>query len=405
MTIELALDTPAPGDEAWSVTQLVTALRNRVNELPVLWVEGEVSDFRKSSLGHWYFTLKDRAASIKCMVWSDDARKLREAPVEGLKVFVQGRLAIYVEKGSLQFTVKQLLPRPEGGFHALKRERARVALEKAGLLDPARKRALPLLPMKVGVVTSGEGAAWHDIVSVVTRRWPCCELFLIRTRVQGEDAPRGIVRAIALANRYESLDVLIVGRGGGSKEDLQAFDDEFVARAVAQSRVPTISAVGHEVDTTLTDLVADVRAATPSAAAEKAVPDRADLARHLDRMRAHLSQATAGRVRTADARLAASAARIQSAVSRRVERAAALLRSASQRMGACIDARLAADRARAETLGAALDALSPLKVLVRGYSVARDGEGRVLKTVADFPAGRNFRLRVTDGEVNAQVLK
>jgi exodeoxyribonuclease VII large subunit len=402
VTLPLGLETPAPEDKAWSVTELVTALRNRVNELPVLWVEGEVSGFKKSNLGHWYFTLKDRTAAIACMVWADDARRLREAPEEGMKVFVHGRLAIYVERGQLQFTVKQLLPRPEGGFHALKVERARKNLEKDGLLDPARKRPLPLFPTRIGVVTSREGAAWPDIVAVVGRRWPHCELILVATRVQGEDAPRAIVRALALADRFDGLDVLIVGRGGGSKEDLQAFNDESVARAVAASRVPTISAVGHEIDITLTDLVADFRAPTPSAAAEKAVPDRADLRRHLEGIRAHLTQAAGLRVGAASDRLTAAGARINGAVSRRIERADARLRAAAQRMTASCEARIARGRSQSERLAASLDALSPLKVLDRGYAVARDDAGRVLKAVTDFPDGKVFRLRVTDGEVRAE---
>ncbi len=402
MNLELGFDAPAADEEAWSVTQLVTALQNRVNELPTLWVEGEVSGFKQSGLGHWYFTLKDRTASISCITWSDDARRLQAPPEEGMKVFVHGRLAIYRERGQLQFTVKQLLPRPEGGFHALKVERARKALEKDGLFDPARKRPLPPFPARIGVVTSAEGAAWPDIVAVVTRRWPCCELVLIHTKVQGDDAPRAIVRALGIANRFAGLDLLIVGRGGGSKEDLQAFNDEAVARAVAGSRVPTISAVGHEIDTTLTDMVADLRAPTPSAAAEKAVPDRAELRKYLDGIRAHLTQAAGGRMRAASSRLAGAAARIDAAVGRRVERADARLRSAGQRMAASCASRVAKGRAQSERLGASLDALSPLKVLDRGYAVARDDAGRVLKTVADFPAGRKFRLRVTDGDVRAQ---
>jgi exodeoxyribonuclease VII large subunit len=402
VTLPLGLEAPAPDDKAWSVTELVTALRNRVNELPVLWVEGEVSGFKKSGPGHWYFTLKDRAASISCMIWSDDARRMPAPPEEGMKVFVHGRLAIYVDRGQLQFTVKQLLPRPEGGFHALKIERARQQLEKDGLFAPERKRALPRFPSCIGVVTSAEGAAWPDIVAVVRRRWPHCELVLIRTRVQGDDAPRAIIRALALANRFDGLDLLIVGRGGGSKEDLSAFNDEHVARAVAASRVPTISAVGHEIDTTLTDMVADLRAPTPSAAAEKAVPDRAELRKQLDGIRAHLTQAAGGRVRAASSRLQAAGARINAAVTRRIERADSRLRSASQRMASSCEARVVKGRALSEKYAAQLDALSPLKVLDRGYAVARDDAGHVLKAVADFPDGKHFRLRVTDGEVRAE---
>jgi exodeoxyribonuclease VII large subunit len=211
VNLELGLEAAAPEDKAYSVTDLVMALRNRINELPPLWVEGEVSGFKKYPSGHWYFTLKDVRAAISCVIWADDARKLREPPEEGLKVYAHGRLSIHVERGSIQFAIKQLLPRTEGGFHAVKRARTLAAIEKDGLLDPARKRPLPAFPSRIGVVTSAEGAAWKDICAVVTRRWPCCELFLVRALVQGDGAPRAIIRAIDIANRFGSLDVLIEG--------------------------------------------------------------------------------------------------------------------------------------------------------------------------------------------------
>jgi exodeoxyribonuclease VII large subunit len=376
-------------------------VRSFVQQLPAVWVEGEIDSVKTGRNGQVYFTLKDRKSQMSCVVWGDDARRMN-APEEGLKVFARGFLTVFANRGSLQFTVKQLLPTSEGGFHALKLARAREALEKDGLFAPERKRALPEFPGRIGVITSGEGAAWHDIVAVVQRRWPFCELVLIAARVQGAEAPGSLVRALELANRCESLDVLIVGRGGGSKEDLSAFNEERVARAVAASRVPTISAVGHEIDITLTDLVADVRAPTPSAAAEKAVPDRLALLRHLEFLRVHLGQAASGRLETAGARLSAVAGRMEGAVSRRTVDADHRLRTAQRRMSAGVDARLLRGRASADRLAASLDALSPLKVLGRGYSVARDSHGHALRSVAEFPPGTRFRLRVTDGEVAAR---
>jgi exodeoxyribonuclease VII large subunit len=382
VNLELGLETPAPTEKPYSVSQLVLALQQRVAQLPVLWIEGEISDFSAARSGHWYFKLKDRQSCIQCMVWADDVRKYRlEKPADGLKVYVHGRLDVYTAKGELRFVVRQLLPTPEGGFHALQLERVRAALEKDGLFDPARKRALPALPACIGVVTSADGAAWHDIVAVVRRRWPACELILVPTRVQGSDAPRNIVRAIELANRFARLDILIVGRGGGSAEDLNAFNDEAVARAVAAARVPTISAVGHEVDTTLTDLVADVRAPTPSAAAEKAVPDRGELLRLIGGLGAHIDRAISGRVRGTRRQLEEALYRMQSRC----------------------DSKLARLQATADRYGASLEALSPLKVLERGYAVARGDDGRVLKRTADLPTGKAFRLRVQDGEVRGRV--
>jgi exodeoxyribonuclease VII large subunit len=220
--------------------------------------------------------------------------------------------------------------------------------------------------------------------------------------VQGEDAPRDLVRAMDLANRFDRLDVLIVGRGGGSKEDLWAFNDERVARALAASRVPTISAVGHEIDTTLTDLVADVRAPTPSAAAEAAVPDRADVARRLAALRAHLTQAAGGRMEAAGSRLSLVRSRMAAAVTRRTQNVDHRLRSAAMRMAASCETRLARDASRLERYAASLHALSPLKVLDRGYAVARSEAGRVLRRLADFAPAMPFRLRLADGEVSAR---
>jgi exodeoxyribonuclease VII large subunit len=402
MNLELSLDTPAEADRPFTVTEVVEGARLLVQQMPTVWVEGEVSGFKAWSGGQWYFTLKDRASAMSCVVWRDDARAMKAEPEDGMKVFARGHFTVFTKRGQLQFTVRQFLPTSEGGFHALLLERARRALEKDGLLDLERKRALPPFPRRIGVVTSPEGAAWGDIVSVVTRRWPGCELVLIGARVQGREAPRELVRALRLADRLAGLDVLIVGRGGGSKEDLVAFNDEQVARAVAASRVPTISAVGHEMDTTLTDLVADVRAPTPSAAAEKAVPDRIALLRMLDGMGAQLSQAIGGRRAAVAARLAGLGRRLDASVARRIQGVGHRLSTAAMRMDSSCDARIARGRALAERLGAALDALSPLKVLDRGFAVARDADGRVLRRMEDFPAGRAFRLRVTDGEVNAR---
>jgi len=402
VNLELSLESPAAEDRPFTVTEVLEGARALVQQMPTVWVEGEVSGFKVYGAGQWYFTLKDRASAMSCVIWRDDARQMKAEPADGMKVFARGHFTVFPKRGQLQFTVRQLLPTTEGGFHALLLERARKALEKDGLLDPARKRALPPFPRRVGVVTSPEGAAWGDIVAVVARRWPGCELVLIGARVQGKEAPRELVRALRLADRYEGLDVLIIGRGGGSKEDLVAFNDEQVARAVAASRVATISAVGHEMDTTLTDLVADVRAPTPSAAAEKAVPDRAEVLRHLGALGAHLAQAAGGRMRTVAAHLTAVGTRLDAGVSGRIRQVDHRLRTAAMQMRTSCDARLARGRALAERLGAALDALSPLKVLDRGFAVARDDEGHVLRRTEDFPAGKAFRLRVTDGEVHAR---
>ena len=405
MTLPLPLDR-APRERPYTVAQVVEAARGALEgAFPALWVEGEISNFKAYPSGHWYFSLKDPSAQLRCMMWRTDARRVPATPQDGLRVFARGELTISTKRGELQLTVRDLLATTEGGFFAIALARARAALEKDGLLDPARKRQLPAFPRVIGVITSPEGAVWHDIVAVIGRRWPGSELVLVGARVQGEGAADDLARALALANRLEQLDVLIVGRGGGSKEDLWAFNEERVARAVAASRVPTIAAVGHETDVTLTDLVADVRAPTPSAAAEKAVPDRAEVRRRLEATAAGLGAAVARRLEFAGERLRHAATRLGGAVDRRVAGAGERLRQAASAMEAACDGRLAAREAALARLTASLEALSPLKVLERGYAVARDAGGRVLRRVADFPPGLAFRLRVADGDVPARAEK
>ena len=402
MTLSLPFGA-APEGRPLTISEL-TATAKEVLEaaVPPVWVVGEVSGFKRHTSGHWYFTLKDSDAQLRCVVWRSDAARVKGAPEDGLQVFARGSLTVYVKRGDMQFVVRDLLPTAVGGFYAALLERARANLERDGLFDPARKRSLPAFPRAVGVVTSPEGAAWRDIVAVVGRRWPLTELVLVGAQVQGEGAPADLCRALALAARLETLDVLIVGRGGGSKEDLWAFNDERVARAVAASPVPVISAVGHESDVSLTDLVADARAPTPSAAAEKAVPDRAELVRRLRELQGTLGATAARRLELAGERLRGAAARMDRACGRHIERGAARLRDASVRMAAACSRAAEARRSDVARLAAKLDALSPLKVLERGYSVARDAGGRVLRRTGDFTAGLPFRLRLADGEVRAR---
>ena len=402
MTLPLPFEAE-PRERPLTVAEVVEAARAVLQHgFPRLWVEGEISNFKVWPSGHWYFSLKDPTAQLKCVMFRGDARRVPATPEDGLRVFARGELSVS-KRGEMELVVRQLLATTEGGFYAIALARARAALEKDGLLDPARKRPLPPFPAVVAVVTSPEGAVWHDIVAVVERRWPAVELVMVPSRVQGDGAAEELCRAVALADRLPHLDLLIVARGGGSKEDLWAFNDERVARAVAASRAPTIAAVGHETDVTLTDLVADVRAATPSAAAEKAVPDRADVRRRLDALGAGLGSAVGRRLEVASERLRHAATRLGGAVDRRLAGTADRLRRQAARMGVAGEARRAARAADLARLAAALDALSPLKVLDRGYAVARDAAGRVLRRTSEFPAGLAFRLRVTDGEVPARV--
>jgi len=276
--------------------------------------------------------------------------------------------------------VVDLLSTEAGGLWQLAFEKTKAALAKDGLLDPARKRPLPPYPLRIGVVTSPDGAALQDIIAVTARRWPLAELLVVPTRVQGDGAAAEICAALALLCRIEGLDLAIIGRGGGSREDLWTFNHERVARAVAALPVPVISAVGHETDVTLCDLVADVRAPTPSAAAEAATPDLGDVLVELAHLGARLARGLAARSGRVAERLDRTFDRLTGTLERRLER----------------------HRHELSGLAGRLDALSPLRILERGYALARDEQGRVLKRVVQFPSGLRFRLRVTDGEVAAR---
>jgi exodeoxyribonuclease VII large subunit len=369
---------------AWTVGQVTRRARDVIEAgLPPLWVRGEITGFKAYQSGHWYFTLRDAGAQLRCVMWGSENRRLPAPPDDGLQVFVFGRPTVWEERGELRLRVMELLSTEAGGLWQVAFEKAKAALAKDGLLDPTRKRALPSYPRRIAMITSLDGAALRDVMAVLARRWPAAELLVLPTKVQGENAAGEVRAALALLGKLEGVDVAIVGRGGGGKEDLWAFNDERLARAVAASPVPIISAVGHETDVTLCDLVADVRAATPSAAAEAATPDRLELLGHLDHLGNRLARGLAGRSDRARERLARSGDRITSALERRIER-----------LGH-----------RVAELAGRLDALSPLKVLERGYAVARDGSGAVLRRVEQFTPGLAFRLRVTDGDVPAQVRK
>jgi len=378
----LDLFAAASPDGAWTVAQVTRRARAVIEAgLTGLWVRGEISGFKAYDSGHWYFTLRDRAAQLRCVMWASENKRLPARPDEGVQVFVFGTPTVWEERGELRLTVRELLAGDTGGPWRLQFERARAALERDGLLDPARKRPIPPFPRRIAVVTSREGAALHDIIAVVTRRWPVAEILVLPTVVQGQAAEPSLVAALALLSRLKRLDVVIVGRGGGAKEDLQAFNSERVARAVAAVPVPVISAVGHETDVTLCDLVADVRAPTPSAAAEAATPDRETVLAHLDRLARGLTRG----LRTPTVRVGERAARV------------------ADRLVASMELWFERSDGRLRAAGARLDALSPLRVLGRGYAVARDAEGHVLRRAAHFVPGAGFRLRVVDGEVAARV--
>ncbi len=370
----------ASAEGAWTVGEVTRRARAVIEAgLPPLWVRGEIAGFKAWRSGHWYFSLRDKSAQLRCVMFAKQNFRL-PTPADGMQVFVFARPSMYEEKGEFQLTVMELLSTEQGGLWKLAFEKAKAALAQDGLLDPARKRRLPLFPNRIAVVTSPDGAALRDIEAVIGRRWPVAELIVVPAQVQGAKAEASVCSALNRIRRLP-VDVLIVGRGGGSIEDLWAFNSERVARAVAAMPMPVISAVGHETDVTLCDLVADLRAATPSAAAEAATPDRAEVLAQCGVLGQRLARALRIASRHVVERLDRTGDRLVRCMENRLEKSGALLTAH----------------------GARLDALSPLRVLGRGYAVARDTDGQVLKRVAQLPSGKAFRLRVTDGEVNGRV--
>jgi exodeoxyribonuclease VII large subunit len=350
-----------------------------------LWVKGEVSKLTAHSNGHWYFTLKDARAQLSCVVWSRDIPRIPAKPDDGMSVTAFGQLSMYPARGQVQFMVTKMEAEGEGLWRKAF-EATRASLEKDGLLDPSRKRALPRYPRRVAMVTSLDGAALHDVRSVLARRDPTVELIAVGATVQGESAPASIVAALDRLVRWHDadpanyVDTVIVGRGGGSREDLWCFNDERVARAIAACPIPTISAVGHEVDVTIADLVADLRAATPSAAAEAAVPV-------LDEVRADV---------------AALGANMRDAVTAIMRDATSSVRQLSRVLALRAERSVERRRARVQELAARVDGLSPLSTLARGYAVARQRNGGALPSATGFRPGMEFDLQFRDGIITAR---
>jgi len=432
---------------ALTVSELTYRIKDVLEgEFPDLWVRGEISNFKRHSSGHWYFTLKDAHAQLSCVCFRLQNRLIRFQPEDGLEVYARGRLSVYEKRGEYRLLVAYLEPVGIGSLQlAFEQLKARLAAE--GLFDPARKRSLPLVPRKIGVITSPTGAVIRDILRILKRRNRGIDVLICPVRVQGEGAAQEIAEAIRLMNGRDDLDVLIIGRGGGSIEDLWAFNEEIVARAIFHSRIPVISAVGHETDFTIADFVADVRAPTPSAAAEMVAARRDELierfaalelrlvkaARYLlMRRRERLSQlharpgftrarqavhhalqrvddldyrmqlAMTRRVRAAREQLAALSMRLTAQrPSRRLAEMRGRLAVLQNRLHATIRERLHACRRQLGLATGKLDALSPLAVLSRGYAIVWDEHQAIVREAARVRVGERLRIRLFKGELKA----
>jgi exodeoxyribonuclease VII large subunit len=401
------MDEPSARREpkVWSVHQVNRAVRGLLeSSVEPLWVGGEIGSWTRSRAGHCYFTLKDDRAQLRAVMFSREASRLPADPDEGSRVRAFGDLTLYEARGEYQLVVRRLEGDGKEGLWRKAFEALRARLEADGLLDPARKRPLPRYPSCIGVVTSPTGAALHDIRSVLARRAPWARVVLAGTRVQGEGASAEIAAQIDRLAASGLPDVMIVGRGGGSLEDLWAFNEEPVARAIAACPVPVVSAVGHEVDVTIADLVADVRAPTPSAAAEAVVPDGVQLLAALRRTPERLGRALRRSASRPRVEVRERLTRLERALERRLVPVRQTVDRAAGRLERRMAALTADRRGRTSALSGRLDALSPLSTLARGYAVPRTDDGRVLRGVADFDPGTRFRLRVHDGTVEAETV-
>jgi exodeoxyribonuclease VII large subunit len=367
-------------DKPASVSDVALETRALVESgLHPLWVRGEISDFKQHRNGHWYFCLRDASAQIKCVVWSRDQRGLPAPPDDGMQVVLYGQMTVYTARGDLQLKVTRMQADGDGLWRKAM-EQTLAKLRGEGLLEESRKRPIPRFPKCVAIVTSPDGAAIGDIVAVLRKRHSGVQLIICPAKVQGDGAPREIVMALRRVARWGKADLVIVGRGGGAKEDLWAFNDERVARAVVACPVPVISAVGHETDITVCDAVADLRAPTPSAAAMAACVAREEIEKAFVAARRDLAFAMATLVR--DARND--------------------LRRTQKRLGQSTERVVVRNRSTIGTAAARLNALSPLATLSRGYAVARDADGGALTSVRHFKPGLDFELLLHDGKVNAE---
>ncbi len=396
------------GLKVWSVSELTAEVRDALYDRPSLqavWVAGEVSNLRRPASGHAYFTLKDDEAALKCVLFRSHGRLLGFELKDGMNLLAYGNVDVYEKNGEYQLYVKTAEPTGVGSLH-LALEARRKKLEKEGLFDPARKRPLPKFPERIGVVTSKHGAALRDIIQVIRRRNPLCHIRVAHAAVQGDRAPAELIEALEMVGQPEWVDLVIIGRGGGSLEDLWAFNDENLVRAVAECPVPVVAAVGHETDVSLCDFAADVRAPTPSAAAELVVPERERLIREVHQM----SEGLARRLQT---RLEMSRERLHALLKRRsLQRPERMVEERWQDLDALqsqlvrgMRLWLKGQRQQVDSIRSQLLAYSPWAVLERGYSLVTDPGGGVITSAGALSEGDHITVQFSEGRINAEVLE
>ena len=369
-----------------------------------LCISGELSNYKIYPSGHHYFTLKDAEGALRAVMFRGSAGRLRFRPENGMKVLATGRITVYPRDGAYQLYCNSLVPDGVGDLYVAF-EQLKAKLQAEGLFDPAHKKPLPPYPHRIAIITSSAGAAIHDMLRILNRRYPLSKVMLLPVRVQGAEAPAEIAGAIRYANRWHLADVIITGRGGGSMEDLWAFNDERVARMIYASEIPVVSAVGHEPDVTISDFVADRRAATPSNAAEIVAPDQQELRQRLDAMQLRMLQSLQKQLQVdrRQVQLLSQARVLQDPMNYVLERRTRLAQLQKQ-LASAMRQRLAADRERFAKRAAALDAMSPLKVLGRGYALVKNVQ-KLVKSTNDAKPGDRLTLQLSDGTLPAIVAR
>ena len=389
-----------------SVTQINEYIRAQMDRDPLLCevaVRGEISNYKLYPSGHHYFTIKDEGGALKCVMFKGNAFRLRFRPENGMKVIAMGKISVYPRDGAYQLYCSALVMDGVGDLHAAF-EQLKAKLSAQGLFDPAHKKPIPKYPKTIGIVTSAAGAALHDMLRILRKRYPLVQIRLLPARVQGAEAPGEIAAAIRYANMHKLADLLIVGRGGGSIEDLWAFNDEMVAYAIYESEIPVISAVGHEPDVTISDYVADLRAATPSNAAELAVPDQQSLLQTMDAASSNMASALQRQIKNAKQhlRVLSASPALQSPDSYLKLKKTAV-QGLSDKLSAIYVQTLDRKKRNYVALTAKLDAMSPLKVLSRGYAMAQTESGDVLKSAQQVSIGEQIQISLHDGKIRATV--
>ncbi len=391
--------------EVSQVNEYIKARMDADELLNGLFIRGELSNYKVYPSGHHYFTMKDANGALRCVMFRYSTMRLRFRPENGMKVIAVGRISVFPRDGAYQLYCEDLMPDGAGDLNVAF-EQLKACLEAEGLFDRAHKKPLPQYPHRIAIITSGAGAAIMDMLRILARRYPLSKVMILPVRVQGTEAPAEIAGAIRYANRYQLADVIITGRGGGSLEDLWAFNDERVARAIYASEIPVVSAVGHEPDVTISDYVADVRAATPSNGAELVAPDRQELLRHIAQLSARMTTMMEKQLSLSRRQLDMLAKkRVLQSPMHYIEDKRLALDYVHRRLIASSQQLLAGKKQKFISLTAKLDAMSPLKVLSRGYSVTHRADGSVLRASSEVAPGDEITVRLLHGSVRAEVLE